>query len=71
MPPEHYPTHDLEWLEAADLYETLTETTVVNPRNLQPRTLLDIDREWLQSRARWHKWRKFFKDFDQRPPDLR
>lgn len=65
-PPDTYPAHDLRWLEGADLYESLTDSVVVNPRNLQPRTLEDIDFDWLRSRALWHKWLKFYRDEPER-----
>lgn len=70
-PPEHYPTHDKAWLNGADIYESLTETVVVNPRNLNPTTLYDVDFEWLHSRALFHKWRNFYRDMDKRPQDMR
>jgi hypothetical protein len=71
MPPDAYPRHDPQWLSGADIYESLTEQVVLNPRNLQPRSLEDIDFDWLQSRALWHKWLKYERDFDKRPDDMR
>lgn len=62
MPPERYPMHDLHWLEGADTYESLTERVVLNPRNLNPRTLDEIDFDWLRSRALYHKWKKYERD---------
>lgn len=62
MPPDQFPQHDPHWLNGADIYENLTERVVLNPRNLNPQTLDDIDFEWLKSRALWHKWHKYERD---------
>lgn len=70
LPPDEYPQHDEHWLEVARQYEEATGQTVVNPRNLQPRTLLDIDEDWLKSRRIYQGWRKFFGDLDKRPKDM-
>lgn len=71
LPPDHYPTHDKHWLKIAADYEAATESVVVNPRNLQPRSLHDIDADWLQSRSLYHQWLKYYRDFEKRPPDMR
>lgn len=71
MPPDAYPRHDRHWLNGADIYEALTGDTVVNPRNLRPAALEDIDFEWLHSRSLWRQWHKYEQDMDKRPPDMR
>lgn len=50
--------------------EESSETPILNPRNLQAASLLDVDMDWLRDLGRWRDWVRYMEDLEKRPADL-
>jgi hypothetical protein len=70
-PPTEYPVHEAIWLKIATEYEEATGQVVVNPRNLHPQSLVDVDVGWLHSKKLYGDWIKYHKDLRKRPSYLK
>lgn len=46
--------------------EDATETVILNPRNIQAKSLQEADLVWLRDKARYRQGLKYFKDSEKR-----
>ena len=46
--------------------EDATGIVIINPRNLQARSLKEADPLWLRDKSRYRQGRKFFRDMEKR-----
>ena len=64
-------TYHQEVLRRAYEYHRVTEQYPFNPRCLTPRSVLDIDMEFVTDYERYRTWVQFWIDFPNRPLGLR
>lgn len=71
LPPRAY-TYGVEWLDIARQLEDAHEgLVIVNPRNLQARSLLDVDDRWLADMAHWREEIQFWADYPKRNASMK
>ena len=64
--PQHKFKYDWHWIAMAVDLEDAMEVVILNPRNIQAKSLKEADSDWLKDKARYRQGRRFVRDRDKR-----
>lgn len=70
LPQPEY-TYHYEYLETARQLEDVSGKLILNPRNLNANSILEVDYAWITDMKTYRDEIKFWYDYDKRPVSMR